>query len=142
MARRNRPQPTPTVRLPEGFAAGYAGGPTTPDERQWALTAYIGQFVLWVLPPLYIYLTKKRRSAYARHHGRQALNLALTTGIGVGAALWISQWLPAAQWVAAGWVVLSLGLVVYSATRVNKGAWHRLPALVAWPIFKDRPPRG
>ncbi|MCD0453546.1 DUF4870 domain-containing protein [Actinocorallia sp. API 0066] len=136
MARRNRPQPTPTVRLPDGFNAGYVDGPTTPDERQWALTAYIGQFLLWALPPAYVYVTKKRRSAYARHHGRQALNLALTTGIGVSVSLFLTQWFPVLQWVAYGWVALAMGLVVFSATRVNRGAWHKLPALVAWPLIK------
>lgn len=136
MSRRSRPRPTPTVRLPDGFAAGYEGGPTTPDERQWALTAYIGQFLLWALPPLYVYLTKKRRSAYARHHGRQALNLALTTGAGVGAALFLSQWFGVLQWVAAGWALLALAVVAHSATRVNKGSWHRLPKIIAWPFVK------
>lgn len=131
-----RPRPTPTVRLPDDFAAGAHGGPTTPDERQWALTAYIGQFLLWMLPPLYVYLTKKNRSAYARHHGRQALNLALTSAIVFGVSVFLSQWLQVFLWIGAAWVTVAMCAVVFSATRVNRGAWHRLPPPLAWPIVK------
>lgn len=130
------PQPTPTVRMPQGFAAGAFGDQTTPDERQWALTAYIGQFLFWALPPLYIYFTKRRRSAYARHHGRQALNLSLTTGVVFAVSIFLANWVPGALWVAFGSVTLSLGVVVFSATRVNQGGWHRIPAVLAWPFFK------
>ncbi|WP_157963654.1 DUF4870 domain-containing protein [Actinocorallia populi] len=131
-----QPRPTPTVRLPDGYAAGSHGGPTTPDERQWALTAYIGQFLLWALPPLYVYLSKKNRSAYARHHGRQALNLALTTGIVFGVSVFLYQWADFFLWIGAGWVTLAMCLVVFSATKVNRGDWHRLPVLLVWPIIK------
>ena len=133
---RSQPRHTPTVRFPDGFAAGSFGGPTTPDERQWALTAYIGQFLLWALPPLYVYLTKKNRSAYARHHGRQALNLALTTGVVFGVSVFLYQWSSVFLWIAAAWVTVSMCTVVFSATRVNRGAWHRLPPPLAWPIIK------
>lgn len=131
-----RPQPTPTVRLPGDYAAGYQGGQTTHDERQWALTAYIGQFMLWMLPALYIYLTKRNRSAFAKHHARQALNLALTSFIVFFVSVVLSQWNDVFLWVAAGWVTLALSLVVWSATKVNTGSWHKLPKIVAWPLIK------
>ncbi|GAB3664577.1 hypothetical protein GCM10027589_28710 [Actinocorallia lasiicapitis] len=134
--RHQGPQPTPTVEMPPAFAAGYHGGSTTPDERNWALTAYIGQFLFWALPPLYVYFTKRGRSAYARHHGRQALNLALTTGIVFAAAVLLANWIPGALWVGLGWAAISMGLVVFSATRVNRGAWHTIPAPFAFKIVK------
>ncbi|MEO5877453.1 MAG: DUF4870 domain-containing protein [Streptosporangiaceae bacterium] len=130
------PRAQSTVQFPPGFAAGTHGGNTTPDERQWALTAYVGQFLLWVLPPLYIYLTKKRRSRFALHHSRQALNLALTTGIVFAAAIGLSQLAPAFLWVAMGWVVLSMVVVVWSATKVNQGSWHRIPKIIALPFLR------
>ena len=130
------PMAQQTAQFPPGFAAGAHGGTTTPDERQWALTAYVGQFMLWILPPLYIYLTKKRRSRFALHHSRQALNLALTTGIVFAASIALTQVAQSFLWVAAGWVTLSLVVVVWSATRANRGSWHRIPTILAWPIVK------
>jgi uncharacterized Tic20 family protein len=124
------------VQFPPGYAAGAHGGNTTPDERQWALTAYVGQFLLWILPPLYIYLTKKRRSQYALHHSRQALNLALTTGIVFAVSVTLYQFVQKFIWVGAGWVTLSLVVIVWSATKVNQGSWHRIPKIVAWPFLK------
>jgi len=139
LSRRSRsapPRAQSTVQFPPGYAAGADGGNTTPDERQWALTAYVGQFLLWILPPLYIYLTKKRRSRYALHHSRQALNLALTTGIVFAAFVTLYQFEQKFIWVGAGWVTLSLVVIVWSATKVNQGSWHRIPKIIAWPFLK------
>ncbi|GAA3234979.1 DUF4870 domain-containing protein [Actinocorallia longicatena] len=132
-----RPQPTPTVRMPQGFAAGAYGDQTTPDERQWALTAYIGQFLFWALPPLYIYLTKRRRSTFAAHHARQALNLALSSGIVFGVSVLVSTQIGTkALYYGFGWVIFSMAIVVFSATRANQGRWHRIPVIFAWPLVK------
>jgi uncharacterized Tic20 family protein len=52
-------------------------GQWSADER-WAIVSYLGVPFLGFLPPLAVYLIKRRTSSFVRQHATQALNLSIT----------------------------------------------------------------
>jgi uncharacterized protein len=118
-------------------------GPTTPDERQWAMLAYLGMFVTGFIAPLLVYLLRKDQSRFLRFHGAQALNLSIAVY-----AVYIASWIvitilslisgiftilflaPFAFFI---FVVINL---VKTAIAANQGQSPVLPNYLAWPIVK------
>ncbi|MEW2352773.1 DUF4870 domain-containing protein [Spirillospora sp. NPDC029432] len=115
----------------------YGPGQPTPDERQWALMAHLGQLLLGFLAPLLVYLIKKDESAFLRHHGAQGLNLAISQYVYLMVNIVLSVvtlgiWL--LPTIALG--IAQLVYLILAAVAGNRGEWYRFPAFMAWPMIK------
>jgi uncharacterized membrane protein len=113
------------------------GGPVSGEDERWAVPAYVGMFVSGFVAPAIVLAVKGRTSPFARFHAVQALNLFVVVFAGTFLALLLAYfrgvaWLPL--------VLLVLAANCYFVTRAAIGAnrceWYRLPAIVAWPIFR------
>lgn len=51
------------------------------EDNQWASFAHLGG-ILWILPPLIIWLVFKDRGAHTNTEGKESLNFQITVGIG------------------------------------------------------------
>ncbi|MCW2941606.1 MAG: hypothetical protein JWN00_4591 [Actinomycetia bacterium] len=118
-------------------------GPTTPDERQWAMLAYLGMFVTGFIAPLLVYLLRKDQSRFLRFHGAQALNLSIAIY-----AVYIASWIVVTilSLISGIFVILFLAPfaffifavinLVKTAIAANQGQSSVLPNYLAWPIVK------
>ena len=125
-------RPPQTLQLPPGYRHV---GPPTHDDRTWALSAYLGQFLLAFVAPGIVYLVKAR-SPFVRRHAAQGLNFGLTA-----AAVWLVGSLLALGsltllWFPALFSLLSLAFLIKAAMAANQGAWYQAPRFVAWPLVK------
>lgn len=124
--------------VPPGAMPGHHGfpqGPVSPDERNWALMAYVGQFLVGGIAPLVV-LVGKGRSPFVRRHAAQALNMALAA-----LAVWLvvgllSLAVDALIWVPLAFTAVTVVFLVYAARAANRGEFRRVPPLVAWPLLK------
>lgn len=61
-----------------------AGAPATPlsqqEDRQWASFAHLGG-ILWILPPLIIWLVFKDRGQFTNSEGKESVNFQITVTI-------------------------------------------------------------
>ena len=141
---------------------------STANERAWAAWAHLGALCGYVVPLGHLVLPlivgALRRSAYVRHHAREAFNFQLSVSLAImaGTAVWLSvaesvygirlgeqpESLPGYAWVVvgvAGGMLLFLQpllCVVDGARRAREGVWYRYP--LAMRIWKGReaPPQG
>ncbi|WP_157995963.1 DUF4870 domain-containing protein [Thermomonospora amylolytica] len=130
------PYAPPPVPGPVGGPAPRAPlGPPTPDEQNWALMAYLAQFLTSAVAPLLILLLKGR-SPYVRRHARQALNIA------IGAlAVWIVgilliQAADVLAFIPLAYTGVVMFFLVRASIAVNRGQDVTVPAFVAWPLLK------
>lgn len=115
---------------------GPAGGD---DDRLWAMMSYLGVIFFAFLPPLAVYLAKRRESPYVRYHAAQALNLWLTVFLyaisfliiggvlaldNLSTALAIGLPLIAAAGTAMLWYA------VRAALAANRGSLYRIPSWI------------
>lgn len=124
------PQQPPRTRPMPGHY-----GPVADDERTWSLMAYVGQFLVGVIAPAVVYLGKPR-SAFARRHAAQGLNMGLAA-----LAVWIvggllSLAVEALIWVPLIFTAVVMFFLVYAGRAANRGEFRRVPAPVAWPLIK------
>lgn len=133
--------------------------PRTPEQRQRddntvSIFAYVGLIASFVVP-LILYLVKRNDSPYVRHHGAQALNLALTSlaytlitgvvGAGAGLTDTISvgtlRFLPVAFLVLT-YLLLAANAVTYvvflvvGAVKASSGRCYRIPAWRCWRMVR------
>jgi uncharacterized membrane protein len=94
-------------------------------------------FVSGFLAPAIVLALKGRSSPFARFHAVQALNLFVAVFAGTSTALLL------AYFKGPGWLPLVLVIlaadcffVIRAAIGANRCEWYRLPALVAWRIFR------
>jgi uncharacterized protein len=123
-------RPAPTLLLPPGYRPE---GPPAHDDRTWALSAYLGQFILGLIAPAIVYLVKNR-SPFVRRHAAQGLNLGIAA-VGV----WVAGGLLCLitfqlLWIPAIFSLVSLGFLIKGAMAANQGGWYRIPKFVAWPL--------
>jgi uncharacterized Tic20 family protein len=125
--------------------AGRPYGQDGDDDQLWAMVAYLGMIFFAFLPPLAIYLFRRRESRYVRFHAAQALNLwitavlysisfmiiggilaldTITTGLSVGIPL-----------IAATGIVLLL-FAVRAALAAGRGAQYRLPGWICVQVVR------
>lgn len=110
-------------------------GPPTQEEQNWALMAYLGQFLTSAVAPAVV-LAAKGRSPFVRAHARQGLNMA------IGAlAVWLVGIVLISMADGLAFIPLAYtGAVVFflvrAAISVNRGVFERVPAVIAWPILK------
>lgn len=109
-------------------AAYGQAGPSS--DQLWSALAYFGVIVFLFVPPLIIYLAKRRQSPFVRYHAAQALNLWITaflytvsclilggllaldtlaTGLAVGLPLAGVVWVSAVAYAIVGGVSASRG---------------------------------
>ncbi|MCW2756764.1 MAG: hypothetical protein JWO46_510 [Nocardioidaceae bacterium] len=73
------PPPPPYGYVPvPGSAQGY---PPSPDERTWAWLSHASFFVLGIIGPLIVMLTRGKDSPFVRRHAVEALNFHLSVFI-------------------------------------------------------------
>ena len=141
--------------------------PTT-DEKAWAMWAHLGALCGYVVPlghlALPLIVGALKRSAYVRHHAREAFNFQLSVSLAImaGAAVWLSVAesvygirlgeqpgsLPGYAWVVVGvgsgmlFFLQPLVWVVDGALRARDGVWYRYP--LAMRVWKgpEAPPQG
>ncbi|OLT28961.1 hypothetical protein BJF79_10675 [Actinomadura sp. CNU-125] len=122
-------QPPRTRPLPGHY------GPVGDDERTWSLMAYVGQFLLGAIAPAIVYLGKPR-SAFARRHAAQGLNMGLAA-----LAVWIvggllSMAVGVLIWVPLAFTAVVMFFLVYAGRAANRGEFRRVPSVVAWPLIR------
>lgn len=128
-----------------------AGGPVQAQalfpgpEDQWAVLSYFGAIFLWLMPPLFIYLAKRKSSVFVRSHAAQSFNLtatgtlfAVSVGI-VGALLALDS--PKVALVAmiplllALWITMMVFLI-RAASAASRGEFYEIPAWLCVPMLK------
>lgn len=139
------PSQPPGSGLPPGIfgQASPAGGPTTPDERQWGMLNHIGMIVVGLIAPLVVYLTKKDESAFLKAHSIEGLNFAITQMIYYFANLIVFTFIAGAilgfpfgfLTIPIQFVVVLIS-VIMAGMAANRGEYYKYPNFMALPIFK------
>lgn len=133
-------------RLPRpggGPAPVRADGPGSED--QWATLSYLGAIFLWLVPPLVIYVAKRKASVFIRSHAAQAFNLTATgtlfaasVGI-VGALLALDSPRAALILMIPLLVALWITMMVYlirAASAASRGEFYEIPDWLCAPMLK------
>lgn len=114
-------------------------------EDQWATLSYLGAIFLWLVPPLVIYLAKRKASGFIRSHAAQAFNLTVTgtlfavsVGI-VGAMLALDS--PKAALILMTPLLLALWITVMvylvrAASAASRGEFYQIPAWLCVTMLK------
>jgi len=120
-------------------------GPAGPGEERLATLSYLGVPFLGPLIPLFVYLTRKRSSAFVRRQSVQALNLSITTllytfcALILGTMLALDSITVALIFVVPLVVVLWLITLIYvilAASRAGRGDYFRIPAWLCATILR------
>jgi uncharacterized membrane protein len=113
------------------------GGPVSDEDERWAVPAYVGMFVTGFVAPAVVLALRGRSSHFARFHATQALNLFVVMFLFTFTAL-VLAYLKGPTWLLLVILVLAADsfCVIKAAIGANRCEWYRLPALVAWRIFR------
>ena len=84
--------------------------PSESDERTMALLVYLSTFVAALFGPLIIWMIKKDESELVDYHGREALNLWLTS------------------------VIATLAAVIIGVVTMGIGFFITMPVLILWSL--------
>jgi uncharacterized Tic20 family protein len=143
-----------TEQAPGGLprpGSGPGGGPALVradgpgSEDQWATLSYLGAIFLWLVPPLVIYVAKRKASVFIRSHAAQSFNLtatgtlfAVSVGI-VGALLALDSpkaaLILAIPLLVALWITIMVYLV-RAASAASRGEFYEIPAWLCVPMLK------
>jgi uncharacterized Tic20 family protein len=120
-------------------------GPPTRAEESLSALAYIAAVVLGPLPPLLVYLARRRTSPFIRWHATQALNVALTgllyaiSGAIIGALLSFDSATAALlvmiPLAVIGWGIMALHLV-RGGIAASRGDFRQIPSWICSPLVK------
>lgn len=106
----------------------------TPDQRTYALFTHLSLILahmgIMVIPPLVLWLIKRRESHFIDDHGREALNFQISLLI---YALVSTILVPVCGIGIVGWVATyALGIVgmIMAAVAANRGEFFRYPATI------------
>ncbi|REE99289.1 DUF4870 domain-containing protein [Thermomonospora umbrina] len=139
--------PPPAPQGPQGPQPGPQGyglggptrqaplGPPTQDEQNWALMAYLGQFLASAIAPGVI-LVVKGRSPFVRRHAVQGLNMAIGAVAVWVVGILLIQFMDALAVLPLGYTALVMYFLVRASIAVNRGEFTRVPGFVAWPLLK------
>jgi uncharacterized Tic20 family protein len=109
------------------------------DDQLWAMMAYLGMIFFAFLPPLAVYLFRRRESRYVRFHAAQALNLWITACLytisfliigGILALDTIATGLSVGIPLIAGTGIVMLLFAVKAALAAGRGAQYQLPGWI------------
>jgi uncharacterized Tic20 family protein len=124
-------------------------GPSGDDDRLWATVAYLGMIFFAFLPPLAIYLIKRKESRYLRFHAAQALNLWITTVLYslsfviIGGVLSLDTVTTGLSAAVSLIVAAGLALLIYAvlaAVAASRGDLYRIPSWICVPMVRCQPP--
>ncbi len=113
------------------------------DDRFWAMMAYLGMIFFAFIPPLTIYLLKRRESGYVRFHAAQAVNLWITVSLyslsfviigGILTLDTISTALSVGVPLIAAAALALLIFSVLAAAAANRGKLYRIPGWICVPM--------
>jgi uncharacterized Tic20 family protein len=126
-----------------GPAAG--AGPAEPGDERLATLSYLSVPFLGPLVPLFVYLTRKRSSAFVRRQSVQALNMSITALLYTFCALILGTMLSldsitvalvfVVPLVVTLWLV-TLIYVILAASRAGRGDYFRIPAWLCATILR------
>jgi uncharacterized protein len=113
------------------------GGPVSEEDERWAVPAYVGMFVTGFVAPAVVLALRGGRSPFVRFHAAQALNLFVVMFLVTFSALLLA-YLKGPTWLLLVLLVLAGDsfCVIKAAIGANRCEWYRLPAIVAWRIFR------
>jgi uncharacterized Tic20 family protein len=128
-------------------AAEPAGGagPAEPGDERLATLSYLSVPFLGPLVPLFVFLARKRSSAFVRRQSVQALNLSITALIYTICALILSAMLALDSITVALIIVVPLVVVLWlvtliyvvlAASRAGRGDYFRIPAWLCATILR------
>lgn len=113
-----------------------AGAPLTQTEdNQWASFAHLGG-ILWILPPLIIWLVFKDRGALTNSEGKESLNFQITVTIGHIAIQIINAILTTVTfgfWFFVAWIfplalwIITIIFCVQGFNKAKAGLAYRYP---------------
>ncbi len=120
-------------------------GPPRQQEQTLSVLCYLGAIFLGPVPPLIVYLRRRRDSPFVRRHAAQALNVALTwllyavSGAIAGALLALSSvnttlaiMVPV---TAAAWLIM-LAQLIRGAVTASRGGFREMPAWICSPLVR------
>ncbi|WP_018655061.1 DUF4870 domain-containing protein [Actinomadura flavalba] len=110
-------------------------GPITVDDRNWALMAYIGQFVLAGIAPAIVYLGKARHP-FVRRHAAQALNMGIASAAVWTFALLVSLVFDQILVLPMIFTGATFFALVWAGRSANRGEFREVPIVLAWPLVK------
>lgn len=108
---------------------------TQAEDRQWASFAHLGG-ILWILPPLIIWLVFKDRGSFTNSEGKESVNFQITVTIGHVAILLVNSVLTAVTfgfWGLIGWLlpvalwVVTLVFCIQGFSKAKDGIPYRYP---------------
>jgi uncharacterized Tic20 family protein len=98
--------------------------------------AYLSTLVTWIVGPLLIYVTSRRKSAIIREHSAQAMNLAFTYSVYVI----LIAWLVGSEMVfVLLFGAVNIGSVLYliiATAYAARGRSYRIPKLFCFPLVR------
>jgi uncharacterized Tic20 family protein len=115
------------------------------SEDQWAALTYFSAIFLWLLPPLVIYLAKRKASGFIRWHAAQSFNLTLTAtlfavSIGIiGAVLSLDSARASLVLMIPLLVALWIAMMVYlvrAASAASRGEFYEVPSWLCVRMLK------
>lgn len=113
------------------------------DDQLWAMMAYLGMIFFAFLPPLAVYLLRRRESRYVRLHAAQALNLWITTFLytlsfmiigGILALDTVSTALAVGIPLIVMAGIVMLLFAVRAAVAAGRGALYEIPGWICVPM--------
>ncbi|MEU5878506.1 DUF4870 domain-containing protein [Spirillospora sp. NPDC047279] len=131
------PQQQQWQQPPHGGTAQMPGhfGQVSSDDKTWALMAYVGQFLVGAIAPAVAFVGKGR-SPFVRKHAAQALDMGIAAIVVWLVGGLLSLAVEVMIWIPLGFTAVVMFYLVYGARAANRGEFRRVPAPVAWPIFK------
>ncbi|MCW4384597.1 DUF4870 domain-containing protein [Salinibacterium sp. SYSU T00001] len=124
-----------TDQTPPPAAPAAAAPLSEADDRQWASFAHLGG-ILWIIPPLIIWLVFKDRGSFTNQEGKESLNFQITVTIAHIAIQIINAVLTAVTfgiWMLIGWIlplalwVLTIVFCIQGFTKAKDGIAYRYP---------------
>lgn len=124
-----------TDQNPPPAAPQPAAALTATEDNQWASFAHLGG-ILWILPPLIIWMIFKDRGALTNSEGKESLNFQITVTIGHIAIFIINSILSAVTlgfWLLISWIfplalwVITIIFCVQGFNKAKGGANYRYP---------------
>ncbi|MGH8867607.1 MAG: DUF4870 domain-containing protein [Actinomycetes bacterium] len=124
--------PGPGAQPPPEWGApgwGPSAAESTSDERTWALLTHLSYFVIALIGPLIVMLTKGKESPFVRHHAVEALNFHLTLLIAViVSALLIFVIIGIFTMIAA--LIVGVVYTIIAAIAASRGELYRYPLTI------------
>lgn len=126
-------QPPPGLPNQMIAHAGNHQAPYLPndDERTTAMLIHLLMIVTGFIGPLILWLVRKDSSAFINHHGKEALNNAITTIIvGIAMLAIVFATLGLGVLIYLPWTLMVLIFEIIACVEAHKGNWHRIPLII------------